>query len=837
MHTEMSHFTRILRNRLLGVAVVAMAPVALLSVLAVWTLADRVERLCQQEALHYAQALLPRWPTLARAISLPPPENLGLPPGSRLWLVRGDGSVLGPQPLPWPPGSAPMEPVTALIEGSPFAALPLGKAGGRLVVALAPERRDDQMRAVLGELSTLLALAVALSLTVAWAGIHRLVLSKVTWLEQAAGRIRAGETGVRSGLDDGPGELGRLARTFDAMAMAIDQRALTLQDSLTASESRFRQMARVAPTGIFRVDSGFRLTYVNPWCAELMGRSEAELLSGGLLACLHPDDRDWAGDAIDCALARGVELEMRECRVVRHDGQILWIQIRDTLERDALGRVIGRIGALMNVTAQKRITEALRESEERFRKLARIAPVGIYRTNAQGAFTYANDSLGAILGRPKYELKGRDWREFLPPCGKDPQQGLTGEHGRSEVRLLRSDGREVWVLVREVVESDVYGLPVGRIGTMADITGQILAREALRMSEERFRVAFKHSPVTVLAYGVDMRCTWIFNGPSTMVGRRDDEVLPAGEAAHLMRLQREAMETRCGRRDEAALTINGERRVVDIWYEPLLGEDGEVSGVVGAAVDMTDARRLQAELIAAREDAERANDTKSRFLAAASHDLRQPFQAMRLFRAALTPHLTDPRAEVVAGKLDEAMTAGEQLLKALLDVSTLEAGIIAAKPSDFSAGAMIERLAREFQPQAEAQGLCMRFRPHAAEIHSDPVLLERMLRNLLHNAVRYTEHGGILIGARKRGHRLEFQVWDTGIGIDSAHQANVFEDFYQVGNPGRDRSRGLGLGLSVVARMARLLDHPVRLHSRPGRGTVFSVSVPLAENRGSEAAA
>ena len=115
-----------------------------------------------------------------------------------------------------------------------------------------------------------------------------------------------------------------------------------------------------------------------------------------------------------------------------------------------------------------------------------------------------------------------------------------------------------------------------------------------------------------------------------------------------------------------------------------------------------------------------------------------------------------------------------------------------------------------------------------ALITTDAVLLERMLRNLLHNAVRYTEAGGILVGARRRGDHLLFQVVDTGIGIAATQQDKVFEDFYQVGNPGRDRTRGLGLGLSVVARMARLLNHPVSLRSMPGRGSVFSVSVPLA---------
>ena len=683
-----------------------------------------------------------------------------------------------------------------------------------------------------------LAAALALGLVIAGVGIHWLVLRKVAQLERAASRIRAGEIGVTSGLATDCGEFGRLARTFDSMAGALDQRARSFQHSLRESEARFTQMAGAAPTGIFRLDPHFRLTYANPWFLTLMGRPEGEMLGRSWLNCVHPDDRPWVGDIVERARARDTELELRECRILRPDGSVVWVLVRDTPEYDAAGRVAGRIGTVVDVSTLKRVTEALRDSEERFRKLARIAPVGIFRADTAGACTYANNTMASILGRPKHDLRGHDWRDLLSPDAPEPPPGKDGQH---EVQLRRADGRDVWVLINEVVERDLRGVAVGRIGTMADITGQILAREALRASEERFRVGLKHSRVTVTAYDAELRYIWMFNGlPGTesAVGRCASDLYEAEGAGRLIALQRAVLSTGVGRRDTIRLVCrnSGSVHEVDVWYEPMMDEHGAIVGLVGAAVDITEERRLHEELVAARESAERANEAKSRFLAAASHDLRQPFQAMRLFRAALSPFLTDPRAEGVASKLDEAMNAGEQLLNTLLDVSTLEAGIVNAKPGPVSAADLLERLAREFQPQVEARGLRFKVVTRPALITTDAVLLERMLRNLLHNAVRYTEKGGILVGARRRGDHLLFQVVDTGIGIAATQQDKVFEDFYQVGNPGRDRTRGLGLGLSVVARMARLLNHPISLRSMPDRGSVFSVSVPLARNSDQAAA-
>ncbi|NYZ16795.1 PAS domain S-box protein [Azospirillum sp. RWY-5-1] len=241
-------------------------------------------------------------------------------------------------------------------------------------------------------------------------------------------------------------------------------------------------------------------------------------------------------------------------------------------------------------------------------------------------------------------------------------------------------------------------------------------------------------------------------------------------------------------------------------------------------------KRKQAEdaLRASKAEADRANIAKSKFLAAASHDLRQPIQAMMLFQAALVERLGDHPASSLLKSMGEAMGGLRMLLDSLLDVSKLDAGLIVPQPVDMAVGPLLERLGAEYHPRALARGLRLRIVACAATIRSDPALLERILRNLVENALRYTESGGVLIGCRRRGDRLLIGVVDSGIGIDPDRQEEIFEEFVQLGNPERDRNKGLGLGLAVVRRLARLLGHAVEVRSAPGRGSTFRVAVPLA---------
>ena len=238
-------------------------------------------------------------------------------------------------------------------------------------------------------------------------------------------------------------------------------------------------------------------------------------------------------------------------------------------------------------------------------------------------------------------------------------------------------------------------------------------------------------------------------------------------------------------------------------------------------------RAVTAELEHKRREAEQASLAKSRFLAAASHDLRQPMHAVSLYVEALKPQMRGRMAAELLDRIERSINGTVELFNAILDVSKLDAGVVQPQLAPVRVRALFLRLADDFASEAERKGLSLRVRAPDAWIESDAILLERILRNLLSNALRHTARGGVLLAARPRGGRLRLQVWDSGSGIAPEHQPRIFDEFYQAGREDGQIRHGLGLGLAIVRRLARLLGYPLQLDSRPGRGTVFSLDVPL----------
>jgi PAS domain S-box-containing protein len=274
-------------------------------------------------------------------------------------------------------------------------------------------------------------------------------------------------------------------------------------------------------------------------------------------------------------------------------------------------------------------------------------------------------------------------------------------------------------------------------------------------------------------------------------------------------------------------------QVFPIWQRTgaLRDESGRLQFIFAFMHDHTEQQLFENELISAKEAAEEANAAKTHFLAAASHDLRQPMQALSMFVSVLAAQSMDTKQAALVSRIQDCQIALEGLLNGLLDISKLEAGLVVPQMGEFSADALMDRLGAEFEPLCAAAGLSFKHLPCKAVVHSDPSLLERILRNLLNNAIRYTPKGRIVFGCRRRGNRLRIEVWDTGIGIPQGELRNIFREFHQVGNPQRDRHQGLGLGLAIVRRLADLLNHEFGVRSEEGRGSVFSVQVPMTSSR------
>jgi two-component system CheB/CheR fusion protein len=272
-----------------------------------------------------------------------------------------------------------------------------------------------------------------------------------------------------------------------------------------------------------------------------------------------------------------------------------------------------------------------------------------------------------------------------------------------------------------------------------------------------------------------------------------------------------------------------------VWYLrrilPYRRQPHEVGGVVVTFSDITERKRSADALGVAKRQAELANLAKSRFLAAASHDLRQPLQTLALLQGLLAKAVESERAHKLVGRVDETLRVMTSMLNTLLDMNQIEAGTVRVTPIGFPINDLFGRLREEFGYHAQSQRLALHVVSCGLSVETDPRLLEQMLRNLLSNAVKYTKRGGVLLGCRRRAGRLCIEVWDTGVGIPESEHEAIFEEYHQLDNSARNRSRGLGLGLAIVRRLGKLLGHRIAVRSRPGKGSVFSIEVPLSLSR------
>ncbi|HEY6257462.1 MAG TPA: ATP-binding protein, partial [Xanthobacteraceae bacterium] len=236
---------------------------------------------------------------------------------------------------------------------------------------------------------------------------------------------------------------------------------------------------------------------------------------------------------------------------------------------------------------------------------------------------------------------------------------------------------------------------------------------------------------------------------------------------------------------------------------------------------------LEGKVIERTRELELANLAKSRFLAAASHDLRQPLHAIGLLVGQLDADKNRAERRHIVAQIGTAVSGMNELFSALLDISKLDAGAVKPAVTAFSIHPMLRKIESMFAPVARARSLRLRVMSSPAWVRSDRVLLERILLNLVSNAVRYTQRGGVVVGCRRRGDAWRLEVWDSGIGISEDQQQNIFREFYQIAGAGAG-GPGLGLGLAIVDRLCQLLDHPITLSSIPGKGSRFSVTVPAA---------
>ncbi|WP_431856320.1 ATP-binding protein [Azospirillum sp.] len=437
----------------------------------------------------------------------------------------------------------------------------------------------------------------------------------------------------------------------------------------------------------------------------------------------------------------------------------------------------------------------------------------------------------AVLARMTPETAER-WTEAMARTAR------TLEPMRLEGELHDADG----ALRRLRTHATTTRLPDGTVvwdGVVLDVTDLHEAERAKREHAERLDFALDCANAGLWDWDVTTgRITWS-NSEWRLFGYPAPEGEPTRE--HLERRlhpeDRERFWTETKASVAAVVPFASEFRVVDPngqvrWLAAIGRTFADSSGrtvrMTGLNLDVTDRHAIEDALRDAKDEAERANVSKSKFLAAASHDLRQPVQSLLFFVHVLGERLAGHEAQPLVGTMHQALDALKGLLDGILDLSKLDAGVIAPRAAPFAVGPLLERLEAEYAPRFAAKRLDLTVVPCALSVDSDATLLGRILGNLLENALKYTERGGVLVGARRRGGVLRVEVWDTGIGIPPERLDDIFDEFVQVDNPARDRMQGLGLGLAIVRRLARLLGHRLEVRSRPGHGSVFAVEVPLS---------
>ncbi|ALM51567.1 NahK/ErcS family hybrid sensor histidine kinase/response regulator [Halomonas huangheensis] len=425
---------------------------------------------------------------------------------------------------------------------------------------------------------------------------------------------------------------------------------------------------------------------------------------------------------------------------------------------------------------------------------------------------------------------------------------------------------------------EVQGNPMpggGFVYTYQDITQQKRTEEALIRSENNIRIYTDNVPALIAYF--DRDCRYLFTNRAyeqafdidrnAVIGKRINDVMSIDMAsARTPWIER----TLTGERVsfEVSLTLPQEGlRYMLVTYTPHFGDSGAILGFFSLYQDITERRRaeialketnetleervrertqalseanaalrqenrVRAEaeqaLRQAKQVAEDANASKTRFLAAASHDLLQPLNAARLFTSALSQQMEAEDMKRTIGHIDSSLQSAEELLSTLLDISKLDAGALTPRRSHFALNEIIRPLQAQFAVMAEDHGLDLKVVGTSLWVDSDAQMLRRIIQNFLSNAIRYTQEGLVLLGVRRRGDRILIEVWDSGPGIPEAKQSEIFQEFRRLDQASRHKEseKGLGLGLSIADRMSRVLDHPIQVRSWLDIGTVFSVSVP-----------
>ena len=540
-----------------------------------------------------------------------------------------------------------------------------------------------------------------------------------------------------------------------------------------------------------------------------------------------------------------------EIQRLRKDGTTINMRSYLSPIKDAAGSTVALYSICQDVSAIRRLERALERNLTLLQCAQSIGSMGFWTWQAGGGNIKLSGEARRVLGLAPEDGSFATLADYVARFVHADDRSRVGDLlGRlspeqsvvsDSHRIVQWDGRirsiELWV----EAEFDHAGELHSMNGVLHDSTEVELFREALVASEARFRDFAEVASDWVWETGSDGRIRHVSDRISEVtgfpashyIGKTWAECLIEPDGISLSHYESEVAARRSFRDLLFKIqTRDGRESWISLSGKPQYEAGLHYQGYRGAGSDATVRKRAEGELRQAMETAEKATEIKSRFLAAASHDLRQPLHATRLLVNSLMSSRSDADRTVITKEISRGLRSMADILNALLDVSELDAGRVQPEIVTFDMGQLFETLAVTAASRATEKGLSFRYVPTSAMVRSDPGLLARVVENFLSNAIRHTESGRVLLGCRRRGEGLRIEVLDSGPGIPADQQELIFEEYLQLDEHGSG-DRGLGLGLAIVRRMSELLEHPVEVHSRLGAGSRFVVEVPLDLSRSS----
>jgi len=617
---------------------------------------------------------------------------------------------------------------------------------------------------------------------------------------------------------------------------------LTLHNVDPAAD-RYRETFETAIIGLANLSMDGRWLRVNRSYCQILGYEPRELAGKTCLDVTHPDDFDEGLRTVARMRDGQIDQSSYEKRYRRKNGEHVWVAV--TLQKHVRpGQAPYLIATAIDITNRKRAEQDLRAANIKLSFALDCAKAGQWSLDLRSGVVEWMPEVYALFGVPPATPPSRQvWLDVLLPEDRARAMEVMSaamtrgdSHCQFEYRFCHSVKGVRWALdfARFLYAED--GSAVRVDGIIVDTTDLHAAEQRLRDSERRFEMAMRRGSTGAFSLDRDLVYSWIHScqigfASAELAGCRPRDLFDAESSALLEDLYGAALASGQGfRRDIRLQSLRkAEPQYFDLIAEPLWGASGEVVGLTCISTEVTERINAQKAVEAARAVAERANEAKTRFLAAASHDLRQPIQALRLLLHLLTEKAMGADQLRLCTRMGEALASTEAMLAGLMEFATIESGQVKVVPVPLRLDHLLMRIGGEVADAAARKGLSLHVRAMPGATVSDPMLLERVIRNLLVNAVRYTERGSILLALRRRGDSYHIEVRDSGCGIAEEVQVEIFEEFRQLNNPERDRAKGMGLGLAIVARTAELLGHEILLSSRTGQGSVFSVVVPCLE--------